>query len=560
MQEAIILLALLGAMSGGEALHLILLPATGNVAENSPPGTSVHKFSVKLSASLSPVIPGFPQIVNSNPLTEAFRVNWLSGTYFEVVTTGMEQLDFETGPNIFDLQIYVKDEVGVTDLQVLTVQVTDVNEPPQFQGNLAEGLHLYIVERANPGFIYQVEAFDPEDTSRNIPLSYFLISPPKSFRMSANGTLFSTTELDFEAGHRSFHLIVEVRDSGGLKASTELQVNIVNLNDEVPRFTSPTRVYTVLEELSPGTIVANITAEDPDDEGFPSHLLYSITTVSKYFMINQLTGTIQVAQRIDRDAGELRQNPTISLEVLVKDRPYGGQENRIQITFIVEDVNDNPATCQKFTFSIMVPERTAKGTLLLDLNKFCFDDDSEAPNNRFNFTMPSGVGSGSRFLQDPAGSGKIVLIGDLDYENPSNLAAGNKYTVIIQVQDVAPPYYKNNVYVYILTSPENEFPLIFDRPSYVFDVSERRPAQGHLSGPEEKRLLSICMVRAVCHHFGLHIASGSPRVPGRPIGQSHPQTLPLQDWEEQGTSDKERRNEDCRERRRGGNYPDEHYL
>ncbi|XP_032132215.1 cadherin-related family member 3 isoform X1 [Sapajus apella] len=477
MQEAIILLALLGAMSGGEAQHLIFLPATGAVAENSPPGTLVHNFSVKLAASLSPVIPGFPLIINSNPLTEAFRVNWLTGTDFEVVTTGMEQLDFETGPNIFDLQIYVKDEVGVTDLQVLTVQVTDVNEPPRFQGNLAEGLQLYIVEGANPGFIYQVEAFDPEDTGQNIPLSYFLISPSKSFGMSANGTLFSTTELDFEAGPSSFHLIVEVRDSGGLGASTAIQVNIVNLNDEAPHFTSPTRVYTILEELSPGTIVANITAEDPDEEGLPSHLLYSITTVSKYFMINQLTGAIEVAQRIDRDAGELRQNPTISLEVLVKDRPYGGQENRIQITFTVEDINDNPATCQRFTFSIMVPERTANGTLLLDLNNFCFDDDSEAPNNRFNFTTPSGAGSGSRFLQDPAGSGKIVLIGDLDYENPSNLAAGNKYVVIIQVQDVGAPYYKNNIYIYILTSPENEFPLIFDRPSYVFSVSERRPAR-----------------------------------------------------------------------------------
>uniref|UniRef100_A0A2K6BEH9 Cadherin related family member 3 n=1 Tax=Macaca nemestrina TaxID=9545 RepID=A0A2K6BEH9_MACNE len=447
--------------TGGEALHLILLPAIGNVAENSPPGTSVHKFSVKLSASLSPVIPGFPQIINSNPLTEAFRVIQLSGTYFEVVTTGKEQLDFETGPNIFDLQIYVKDEVGVTDLQVLTVQVTDVNEPPQFQG-----LHLYIVEGANPGFIYQVEAFDPEDTSRNIPLSYFLISPSKSFRMSANGTLFSTTELDFEAGHSSFHLIVEVRDSRGLKASRALQVKPLTLPGRMsPHFTP---VYMILEELSPGTIMANITAENPDDEGFPSHLLYSITTVSKYFMINQL------AQMIHRDAGELRQNPTISLEVLVKDRLYGGQENHIQITFIVEDISNNPATCQRFTFSIMVLERTAKGTLLLDLNKFCFDDDREVPNNRFNFTMPSGVGSGGRFLQDPAGSGKIVLIGDLDYENPSNLAAGNKYTVIIQVQDVAPPYYKSNIYIYILTSPENEFPLIFDRPSYVFDVSERR--------------------------------------------------------------------------------------
>ncbi|KAL0619827.1 Cadherin-related family member 3 [Plecturocebus cupreus] len=318
--------------------------------------------------------------------------------------------------------------------------------------------------------------------------------------MSANGILFSTTELDFEAGPSSFHLIVEVRDSGGLRASTAIQVNIMNLNDEAPRFTSLTRVYTILEELSPGTIVANVTAEDPDEEGLPSHLLYSITTVSKYFTINQVTGAIQVAQRIDRDAGELRQNPAISLEVLVKDRPYGGQENRIQITFIVEDINDNPATCQRFTFSIMVPERTANGTLLLDLNNFCFDDDSEAPNNRFNFTMPSGVGSGGRFLQDPAGSGKIVLIGDLDYESPSNLAAGNKYMVIIQVQDVGAPYYKSkyhfvlfhvsflsitklcwaildNIYIYILTSPENEFPLIFDRPSYVFSVSERRPAR-----------------------------------------------------------------------------------
>lgn len=37
------------------------------------------------------------------------------------------------------MQIYVKDDAGVTDVQILTVQVTDVNEPPQFQGSLAQG-------------------------------------------------------------------------------------------------------------------------------------------------------------------------------------------------------------------------------------------------------------------------------------------------------------------------------------------------------------------------------------------------------------------------------------
>lgn len=37
------------------------------------------------------------------------------------------------------------------------------------------GLDLYIVEGANPGFVYQVEAFDPEDTNQSIPLSVSLL-------------------------------------------------------------------------------------------------------------------------------------------------------------------------------------------------------------------------------------------------------------------------------------------------------------------------------------------------------------------------------------------------
>ncbi|XP_012576497.1 PREDICTED: cadherin-related family member 3 isoform X4 [Condylura cristata] len=357
-------------------------------------------------------------IINSSPLTEAFRVNWLSGTNFEVVTTGKEQLDFETGPNIFELQIYVKDDVGVTDLQVLTVQVTDVNEPPQFQGNLAKGLELYIVEGTKPGFIYQLEALDPEDTSQNIPLSYFLISPPKSFRMSANGTLISTMEFDFEAGNRSYHLLVEVRDSLGLKASTELHVNIVNINDETPRFTSSKRVYRIPEELSPGTIVANITAEDPDDKAFTNILLYSITTVNRYFMINQMTGTIHVAHRLDRDAGELRQHPAITLEVLVKDRPFGGQENRIQITFLVEDINDNPSACTKFTFrpsyvfevSELSPAQTRIGQVQAT--------DEDFPQTSVVYSISTGGANPQYpniFWINPQ-TGELQLVTNVDYE------------------------------------------------------------------------------------------------------------------------------------------------
>lgn len=78
-----------------------------------------------------------------------------------------------------------------------------------------------------------------------------------------------------------------------------------------------------------------------------------------------VTGTIQVARRLDRDVGELRQNPTISLEVLVKDRPFGGQENRMQITFKVADINDNPATCSTFTFRYSILRHMLGISLLL---------------------------------------------------------------------------------------------------------------------------------------------------------------------------------------------------
>lgn len=57
--------------------------------------------------------------------------------HFQVVTTGNPILDYETMPKCFDLQIFVEDTAGRTDLKTLTVQVADKNERPVFWGNMA---------------------------------------------------------------------------------------------------------------------------------------------------------------------------------------------------------------------------------------------------------------------------------------------------------------------------------------------------------------------------------------------------------------------------------------
>lgn len=75
---------------------------------------------------------------------------------FQVVTTGNPVLDYETMPKSFDLQIFVEDTTGRTDLNILTVQVTDKNERPVFRGNMAIQSKLVVVFEKNNTWVNDI--------------------------------------------------------------------------------------------------------------------------------------------------------------------------------------------------------------------------------------------------------------------------------------------------------------------------------------------------------------------------------------------------------------------
>ncbi|XP_059581542.1 cadherin-related family member 3 [Alligator mississippiensis] len=576
--------------AGGSTLSLENLPATGNITENSPANALVYVFSVKLSPSCAEVAEGYPIIINSNPLTDAFQIVPESKLVYRVVTTENPILDYETMPHLFDLQIYVMDTAEATDLQTLTVKIEDVNEPPMIQGNMAtQPIMIYILEGSGAGNIYQIEAIDPERKE----LKPAPELDPEGFKL-----------FFFGADIGLYFLNITATDNLGLKTTGTVIVNIININDEAPYFTilaadivstfsvgsfknaaltavaaaffagsfnsatlaaaaavanaaattspvglagffsslaadivstfsagsfknaaltavaaaffagsfngatlagaaavaaaaattSPVGLasrtsplltfffycrkqisYTIPEEQRPGTIVVHITAKDPDDEGFISRLTYSISPPNEYFSINPLTGVIQVAKRIDREASTFQLHPRISLIIHVEDSPRGGQMNETEITIIIEDINDNPPECKQYTFSSKIPETATPGTLLFALRDYCYDNDVEPPNNKFNFTGLSGLGS-NIFTLDPVGSGIVVVTRDLNFENPANQAMKDEYSLTVVVQDIAWPNYANNIYIYIKILPVNEFFPVFDNSSYVFNVPEITPA------------------------------------------------------------------------------------
>ncbi|KAK4829434.1 hypothetical protein QYF61_004309 [Mycteria americana] len=421
-----------------------------------------------------------PTIVNSNPLTEAFDIESKGGLEYRVVTTGNPVLDYETMPKSFDLQIFVEDTTGRTDLNILTVQVTDKNERPVFRGNMAiQTVTIYVLERTPPGCIYQVDAADPE----NAELKYSLLPASVPFLVLESGAIFSTKEFDYEKDPHCYFLNITATDPDGLNSTKTVNINIVNINDERPYFTIKQRIYRIPEEQSVGTVVANITAKDPDDEDSPSRLFYSIQSSDRYFSINPSTGVLQVTGRIDRDALPLRLHPNISVIVRVEDSPRGGHTSEMEITIIIYDINDNPPECNPSTFRKEANENSTAGTFLLDLRNYCKDIDVDPPNNRFNFTGLSGFGS-NNFALESTVSGRLVMTESIDLENPANLGV-EVYSLTVRVQDIACPNYSSKypfytfdiflcyiIYIYIRIKPVNEFFPVFSNLSYEFNVPE----------------------------------------------------------------------------------------
>ncbi|XP_010014024.1 PREDICTED: cadherin-related family member 3, partial [Nestor notabilis] len=332
---------------------------------------------------------------------------------------------------------------------------------------------IYVLEGTPPARIYQVKAADPE----NAKLKYSLLPASVPFSVFENGTIFSRKEFDYEKDPHCYFLNITVTDPDGLNSTRTVNIKIININDERPYFITKQRIYRIPEEQSLHTVVANVSAKDPDDEGSPSRLFYSIQSSHRYFSINSLTGVLQVTGRIDRDALPLQLHPNISLIVRVEDSPSGGHDNELEITIIIDDINDNPPECNPSTFRKEANENTAAGTFLLELRNYCKDIDVDPSNNRFNFTGLSGFGS-NNFALESTLSGRLVMTESIDLENRANLGV-EVYALTVRVQDIASPNYSNIIYIYIRIKPVNEFFPVFSNLSYVFNVPEIAKGTSH---------------------------------------------------------------------------------
>ncbi|KAJ8373355.1 hypothetical protein AAFF_G00265990 [Aldrovandia affinis] len=190
----------------------------------------------------------------------------------------------------------------------VTVFVTDVNDnAPRFS---RPSYYLDYPELAEVGsLVTRVSATDP-DKGPNGQIFYFIKSQSEFFRInSSSGEIFVKQQLRYQnstgkgnvnINRHSFIVTASDRGAKPLVSETTVIVNVVDSNDNPPRFDSAAYFTPVTKSVKVGTKLIRVAASDEKDFGLNSEVEYFVSggNSSGKFRLDKQSGWVSVASTL----------------------------------------------------------------------------------------------------------------------------------------------------------------------------------------------------------------------------------------------------------------------
>ncbi|EDO34817.1 predicted protein [Nematostella vectensis] len=359
-------------------------------------------------------------------------------------------LDRETTP-VYTLVVRATDGGGKEVTSSLTVILDDVNDnAPVF--SRPEGYTFEVQEGGVGLSVGTVQATD-RDSGINAATLYSLKSVADYSKFiidSKTGVIKTSFSLDRETQDQ-LNIRVIARDTGSPQLSAEVGiiVNVTDINDHRPAFSQ--RQYSVtVQEKRASHVILTLTATD-SDRGINSALHYMIDSgnFGNSFTLDALTGSLSTTGPLDR---EVRAEYT--LLVFVSDLQGNASlgiplRDSAVVNVFIEDMNDNSPVFPQSQYSLTIPEDTAPGTGIIQVQ--ARDIDSGISQN-LHYSIVSGNSLGRFFID--SSSARVYVKSPLDRDPPRNEGA---YTleVTITISDVndSPPEFSQAMYS--VRIPEN---------------------------------------------------------------------------------------------------------
>ncbi|ESO93788.1 hypothetical protein LOTGIDRAFT_105163 [Lottia gigantea] len=453
-------------------------------------------------------------------------------------------VDAETGTiSALKTMTFIHSEEGpsTANLYQLDVVVTDIGSPPM---SSEAQININVVDANNHAPVFEEDSFTsavPENSLINDIIIKIVAVDEKDFGINAkveydiiggNGTSYFTIdklsgEVIVSASlsgqkNRHYSLLVEARDKGHpvKKASTEVHLQITDVNNYRPEFIGSSFEASIIENLA-DKIVGTLRATD-DDDGLNGQVQYLITggDSEKYFTIGKTTGAITTVKKLDYETKKV-----YSLDITARDMGLHFKQSSITFTVNVEDENDNSPVFSSTILTGYVPENSPSDTEILQV---VAEDADTAPNDVIHYEIMDTTPDAAIFdiVKD---TGMILLKGSVDYESK------NTYVITVQAfnptgSDI-PPSLTSDIQVFIYVTSVNEYRVEFVKKQYAFNVSESAPINTMLGNVQatdldegvDKIAYFYFMGSSNVKGFAIHPLTGVIFINGRPDYESNPQ-------------------------------------
>ena len=271
-------------------------------------------------------------------------------------------LDYETHSSPYRFQFSVEDNGAgqLTDKAVVTVTVLDANDAPTLDQT---SVVFEVPEKADgeaPFAGVSMNATDV-DTGSWGTLTFSVDHPWLSIRTAGDkGFLSLARTLNYENETEArFEASVTVTDGGGLQASTDITVDVIDMNDAPYFATVPAAIY-VVETAGVGSSIQIINGADDDAVGSSgwARLNYSISDSASpaTFAIHNETGEVTLASEIRDGNGDLQVSPWVVITIT----DGGGLSVSRNLSSVVTGDNFAPSLSSA---EFSVSEDTVSGTV-----------------------------------------------------------------------------------------------------------------------------------------------------------------------------------------------------
>ncbi|XP_018422206.1 PREDICTED: protocadherin gamma-B5-like isoform X1 [Nanorana parkeri] len=177
-----------------------------------------------------------------------------------------------------------------------------------------------------------------------------------------SGEIKTNSKLDYEAAN-SYELSVQAKDGGGLVSYSKVLIGVIDENDNAPEISVTSLSSPILENSSPGTMIALIRIHDSDIgkngevdcklvEDIPFNLILSSDSYHSIVSVGSL----------DRE-----EISSYNITVIATDRGSPPLSSRRTIQLDISDVNDNPPLFMKSTYFVYVQENNLPGASIYSI-------------------------------------------------------------------------------------------------------------------------------------------------------------------------------------------------